>query len=371
MTYFEIMIKSLEFYVKESLGNKYYEFWDICNTQYIPEWKQQARLGIMYLLLLEMKDFANIDYNLLKNIERKLTTYDIDLCKTVNKANLITKEEILENPYYLDSLCLIHDCEINNDLKDQIMIELANAYYDSLNKNTYKNIQKEVLETPLNNIIYTVVTTIPELFLTYKGCKYLSGEYKIEDESLRKKCYEYITTKIKDYKNGSNDNCFLDEYDSLYYSIKLIYVVLNLIKNKRFDSLNKLINFDDFLILNIEVNSENDYQSMIEILYDTRKVLELNLKDNAFISSKNDIYLSFFLENYDLNELFSNEEISLILSDFFDIRDEEPIKQIVDNIKNINKILKSTNSVAKKRKQLRKLKKSIFQNKSGPKLIKK
>lgn len=371
MTYFQIMIKTLEFFVKETLDNEYYEFWHLYHTEYIPEWKQQAKLGIMYLLLLQMKNTSNINNNLFKKIEEKLTTYEISLCKTFEKAIETTTEEVIDDPDSSDLLCLINTDDIDSDLRTEIEHELSEIYFDAYRKNISENVQTEILETPLNIIIYAVVTTIAELFFTYKGDKYLSDEYKIEDEKLRQKCYEYVTTKIQDYKFGSNDECFLDEYDSLYYSTKLIYVVLELIKNKQYDKLERLINIDNCLIWEVQINSENNYQTMIEILYDTRNVLELDLQDNAFLPTENDIYLDFFLNNPALNNLFSDVDMALILINFFDNQEPESINQIIDNLEDITRILKSSNTLTHKGKQLKKLKKSIARSQTELRLVKK
>lgn len=44
----------------------------------------------------------------------------------------------------------------------------------------------------MQNMIYDIVTVLPELFFTEAGYKYIDPKYRIQNEDLRGKCYDYV-----------------------------------------------------------------------------------------------------------------------------------------------------------------------------------
>ena len=127
MTYLQLMIKTLEFYIKEPFDEEYYEYWNI-RQDLIPIWIQQTKKKILYLLLIEMKSLNKVDSRLIKALEKDLTTNEVSLSKTIEYAINATDIELSESPFIFDSICQICSEEIDENLKIKIAKELAEEY---------------------------------------------------------------------------------------------------------------------------------------------------------------------------------------------------------------------------------------------------
>ena len=397
MTYIQLMIKVLEVFTKELPSDNYNELWRRCGETR-EEFVKGLKLDLMYLLLTKINTKTPVNPNLLKVIERQLTSYDVSFYNTLKYAEQMTNKALIEDPVTFDIISQIQSEDIADELKEDLANVISEEYYNALKENFNDNIQQILVAKPTDNVFYDIITLLPELFFTQVGYNYLPDEYKIEDDELREKCYEYVVDSIysyrciriddygrekfripkvetqrdeedeMDYEDFDLDDAsedFDEEYDEedyeddfedaddygieewvidtqftgysgLYYSTKLISIVLNFIKNKQYDKLKKFIVIDEYIKRESKrVQGEGDYYTLVEILYDTRGISELDLNNEIFTSCKNDNYLEFFLSDPKLSVTLTDELIGRLILYYFDPTDENSINDIKNNLDNL------------------------------------
>lgn len=394
MTYIQLMIKVLEIFTKEIPSNNYNELWR-ANNETREEFVKGLKLDLMYLLLTKINTKTPVNPNLLKVIERQLTSYDVSYSNTLKFVNEMVSKELIEEPETFDIISQIQSEDITNELKEELSDVITNEYINAFKENFADNIQSVIVAKPIDNIFYDVITLLPELFFTQTGYKYIPEEYRIDDEKLREECYEYVVDSIHSYRNyriddygrekfgipkdelaNEEDNldyedfdmnddledyyeAYDDEFDEqdeaddygveewvidtqftgysgLYHSIKLISIVLNFIQNKQYDKLKKFIAIDEYIKRESErVQGSQDYYTLVEILYNTRNINELDLSKDIFIPCKNDEYLEFFLSDPKLSETLTDKLIGRLILYYFDSTDEFSISQIKKNLENL------------------------------------
>lgn len=395
MTYIQLMIKVLEIFTKEMPSSDYNELWRV-NNETREEFVKGLKLDLMYLLLTKINTKTSVNQNLLTILEKQLTSYDVSYSNTLKYVNEMAIKELIEEPETFDIISQIQSEDIADELKEELADVIFNEYINAFKDNFADNIQNVIVAKPIDNIFYDVITLLPELFFTQTGYKYIPEEYRIEDEKLREECYEYVVDSIHSYRNYRIDDygrekfglpndeiideedddldyehfdmdddledCFeqydeeFDEpeesddygieewvidtqftgYSGLYHSIKLISIVLNFIKNKQYDKLKKFIAIDEYIKRESErVQGSQDYYTLVEILYNTRSISELNLSKDIFMPCKNDEYLEFFLSDTKLSEILTDRLIGRLILYYFDATDELSISQIKKNLDNL------------------------------------
>lgn len=384
------MIKVLQVFTNESPSDDYNGLWRTYNETR-EEFTKGLKLDLMYLFLTKINTKTSVNSNMLKILERELTSYDISFSNTIKYVNENICNELLEDPTTFDIISQIQSEDIADEKKEELAADIADKYFNAFEDNFANNAQSIIIAKPIDNIFYDVITLLPELFFTPTGYKYIPEEYRIYDEKLREECYEYVVDSIHSYRNyriddygrekfgilkdesidEKNDNldyedfddddiledCFeefdeLDEsdnyeieewvidtqftgYSGLYHSIKIISIVLNFIKNKQYDKLKKFIAIDEYIKRESErVQGSQDYYTLVEILYNTRSISEFDLNKDIFISCKNDKYLEFFLSDK-LSEILTDRLIGRLILYYFDSTDELSISQIKKNLDNL------------------------------------
>lgn len=114
MTYFQIMNKALEFYIKEPLDKELFEYWGIFieNEEDILDIKEAARKEQTYLLLSQLKKHCLLStpyIHLFSYLESVLATTYIDKSKTIEKALEVVRMQLEENLFYMDAKCVLED----------------------------------------------------------------------------------------------------------------------------------------------------------------------------------------------------------------------------------------------------------------------
>lgn len=401
MTYLQLMLKCLEFFKsqKEKFDSYgFYYYWLANEEEDIDSYyKSKAKKALMYLLLLETKNSGNVNIPLLNILERELSYFDVSLCKTIETAEQNTISSISEDPYMFDQMCLLELGELTEEEQKEIINEL----FSEFKKQIPNNWETQQYESAIHTVMEMVSQIIPELFFTKSGYKYIDKEYQIEDEELRKKCYEYLKDNIRyynseriykvdenvysnlyenedeeelddlddefeydeeldDYEDDEDlddDNLFLDEdeirgqidiygedidnYDILHYSVTLLIVMLRFIKNKQYDKLEILIELDETMTNFYDGHNFNYDKTVIEALYQP-KTMGQDFHKEITIPAKSDIYLDFFLSNNEFTQQYNTQQLSLIIAHCFDLFDSEPLKTMFKNIDMINNVFSTT-----------------------------
>lgn len=385
MTYLQLMTKCLSFFKNEKDAfdsyNFYYYWLGNDEIDIDSYYKSKSRKAIMYLILLETKNYGNPNNFLLKLLEKDLSFYDISVCKTLEKVEE-TVTSIIEDPFMLDQLCLLEQDELSIREQNEIIKELINEFQRKMPDKC----ENQQYESAIHGVMEMVSQIIPELFFTEKGYKYIDNEYQIDDIQLREKCYEYVKENIKYYNSEriykidenvysklyevkdelenfddefeDEENMFFDEdkmrgqvdiygedidnYDILYYSTTLLVVILRFIKNKQYDKLERLIEIDESM-----TNFHDGYgfyydKTFIESLYQPKTMVPDYHKEIS-THPKSDFYLEFFLSNNKFTQQYNIQQLSLIIAHCFDLFDSEPINKMVKNIDRINNILATNN----------------------------
>lgn len=410
MTYLQFMTKCLNFFKDDNNKFDSYDFYyhwlrneddDVENY-----YKDQAKKAIMYLFLLETKKTCDKDTKFLKFLEKELAYSDISICKTIEKAKEKTEERMYEDPYLCDRLLLLELDELTIEETTNIFREYVSGVHDEV----LKGFEVAELESAIHTVMEIVSQIIPELFFTEKGYKYIDKEYQIDDEELREKCYEYLKANIgyyndeRIYKVDENlydsdsyrlsdddeiddeeendydqDDCFdeeddeedyicdvefldddelrsevdiycddVDNYDILFYSTTLLFVVLRLVRNKEYTKLNKLIELDESMTNSYNSCSICHDKTVIEAFYQP-KSMGRDYRKEISIHPKGDYYLDFFLSDNELTRQYGVEELASIICYCFDYYADDPIGKITNSIDKINSVLGITSQNAEKK----------------------
>lgn len=406
MTYLQFMIKCLNFFKDDNNKFDSYDFyyhWLGNDDEDIEDYyKGKAKKAILYLFLLESKKTCDTDTKFLEFLEQKLAYFDISICKTMERAEEKTEEKMYEDPYLCDRLLLLELDELNDEETSEIFLE----YISGMHEEVLKGFEVAELESAIHTVMEMVSQIIPELFFTEKGYKYIDKEYQIDDEELREKCYKYLKTNIgyyndeRIYKVDENlydsdsyrlsdddeiddeeendcdqDDCFdeeddyicdvefldddelrcevdiycddIDNYDILFNSTTLLFVILRFIRNKEYAKLNKLIELDEIM-----TNSYNSYsirhdKTVIEAFYQP-KSMGRDYRKEISIDPRGDYYLDFFLSDNEITKLYDVEQLSSIICYCFDFYNDDPIGKIRNNLDKINSVLNVTSENTEK-----------------------
>lgn len=352
MTYLEIMKKALDYYINEPYNKKFNQFWQ--NEYYLeskenkPKIKQEYKDLQAYLIfktLYSKKLLTKEQINKLKKLEIKLTTFNPALRDLHYLSQMQINASV--DPYYYDSLCLLKTEELSDEKRQELE--------DYINGNiTWDKDSIGIIQTPIEQIITETCVILGDLFFSEQSYKYIPKEYYIENAKLRQECYELLNDNICDY--ASPPNVCLDDYKSLYFSVKALNVILDLAKAGKEDWLSKLERIDTSYTRNSNLRVSNP---MISIIFNSKKVNALNLQTNAFENTLNNLYLNFFLGDNSYINKFSDSQISLLL--FYYFKDNNSPNIIADIIANQDKLFQILNTTEKdyiKGEHLRKLIKS-------------
>lgn len=333
MTYFQIINKALQYYINEPLEKETFISWGILlEEEEILPLRETAKKEQMYLFLNELKKHTSLLplYNrLYYQLKRDLESVCIDKEKTIKKAHKHIKKELEKDSFYMDAKCVLED----NDIKDnysKTALEKLKKYTIQKEEQKIKeyiatgSTEKKIIFTAMENMIYDVVTILPELFFTKKGYSYLPSHYQIEDDNIRNYCYEYVKYNIS---NFCWENQCLHKEQALIYTMKLIQLVTTLANQKEITFLNNLIEIDEIL----EEKSET-FTSLLSIIYKIKEEISLEENIDEDISSYNT--LLFLLNTNSLHEKLSKEEIANILLNNFNNQEnnEEQIKTFFDKL---------------------------------------
>lgn len=359
MTYLELIKTTLDFLSKEDLEKSYYEYWGLNGSaKAIAERKNRAKSAILYLVMEELITRGmTINNEIYEALKKSLTTYSFDFEKTVQNAQDMAEEEIINDPETLELISQMDDEYTEEEEKDEISQKIYNQFLIKTIEFSRSNRIYEEISKPINKIIFHTVTTIPELFFTTNGQKYLPSEYKNLNNII--KCHHLLNEKIAFYEMGDN-NCELDSYDSLYYTTKALSVIFSIIEKNNYKAFRKLDEIDDYLH-NIQTTDKqqslicwepDNIKDSIEIIYNTRDINELDLKSKALkIEPDNhDKFMDFILNDQELSQTFSNQEIALILLAYYNPYEENPVLDLKKNMSSIKRILeKDINQFQKER----------------------
>ncbi len=336
MTYFQVINKVLQYYIKEPLDKEVFQDWGILidDDHDLLDFKKTAQKEQIYLFLSEFMKYSSLNYNyfhLYNYLNENLATLYIDKEETIQKALEITRKELNNDLFYMDAKLILEDEESRTNYSQESLKQLQEyketkelkGAIDYISQGNYKT---QVLFSPMENMIYDVITLLPELFFTENGYKYISSSYKIEDENAREKCYEYV-------KNSTINFCFdkdcLHDYRSIYYAMRLTNLVIGLVKSNKLDALENLIEIDDYLW-----DIKEDFTSVVNIFYNIDFESKMNLEDKVFDDINNDEGLMFLLDDKQIHEDLSNEQIAVTLSYYFTNEYVDP-KQMKNKFLNI------------------------------------
>lgn len=349
MTYLELMKRTLDFLSKEDLEKSYYEYWGLNGSdKAIAERKNLAKSAILYLMMEEFiaNDIA-VEPNIYNAIKKSLTTYQFNIEKTITNASNIAEHIILDDPETLEVISRIEDEFTEEEEKDKLEQELYNKFLDATAEISYKNRQYDEVSKPINKIIFNAVTIMPELFFTTNGRKYLPKEHQ-NYKDFEIKCHHFLKGKIACYEMGDN-NCSLNSYDSLYYTVKTLSIIFSIIEKNNYGAFRKLDEIDDYLDNIQKINKEqaliwwkpDNIKNSIEIIYDTRNIKEFDLKTEALKKEPNnhDKFMDFILNDEELSQTFSNKEIALILLDYYNPNMKNPVQDLKQNMASIKRVL--------------------------------
>lgn len=334
MTYLEIMKKALDYYVKEPYTKEFNKFWQ--NEYYLEKGVNKLKIKreyrdlqnyLIFKVLYSKNILTQEQIAKLKKLEMKLTVFNPAIAELHYVSQIFVN--LCEDPYYYDALCLLKTEELSEEKRKELE--------DYINGNiTWDKDSLGIIETPFEQIITETCKIIADLFFSKQSYRYIPEEYYIENDALRQKCYELLNANIYDY--ASPASVLLDDYKSLYFSIKALNVILDLAKAGKTEWLSKLERIDTSYVRNSNVRASNP---MLSILFNTKKVNALNLQNPALENTLDNMALNFFLGDNSCINKFSDSQISLLL--FYYVKDNKSPNIIADIISNQDKLLQIVN----------------------------
>lgn len=382
MTYLELMEKTLKFIKKEEFDPSYYDFWYCGDPKQIKKnQKHLAGLGLMYLTMKELQSNGMmINDAILSKIEEELTIYEANVTNTIISATTAASEEFASDADSLEVLSKIDSEDTSEEEKEELIAKLYESFVEKTAEKVAQNIQIDVAEYPINHLIRNTVIALPELLFTQTGQEYLPKGYNVGGQGLNIKCNRLLRNQLAIHKM-EEENCYLNGYNSLYYSIKAASTILNLARKGNYSGLRKLDAIDDSISIVESDRMERsmyrarnlDIKSTLEIVYQSKDKSEFDLKDQALLpeglyQDKTDEFMDFILSDPTINEIFSTRDIALILLNYYDPKEEKPKSSLQESMPSIKRILESTSSLYQKRRQLSHL---AEKKSTGPQFVKK
>lgn len=358
MNYFQILNKALEYYINEPLEKEIFEDWGIPveNEKDILDIKATAQKEQMYLFLRQLKKHFRLSdnySNLYKYLSENLSSFFIDKTKTKEKALRVARKELKEDLFYADAKCVLDDEDSRanysksalkqlQDYVEKKELEGAKEYIANGNR------EKTIEFTAIENIIYDIVTILPELLFTKKGYRYIPKKYQIEDNELREDCYEYVKYNIGSF---CWENKYMHDFKAIVYTMRLTNIVLLLVQHKKYKELDNLMEIDEYL-----KEKGDAFTSLVNIIYPVKNKRNIKLEENPFKNLEYYDALFFLLSDKQVQETFSNEQIAItLLYHLTDINNEGDIKSIFSN-------LTTSDVTIQQNKEMKKVKDSIHNN---------
>lgn len=354
MTYFQIMNKALEFYIKEPLDKELFEYWGIFieNEEDILDIKEAARKEQTYLWLSQLKKYGLLStpyMHLFIYLESVLATTYIDKSKTIENALEVVRMQLEEDLFYMDAKCVLEDKDSYENYSKEALQKLKD-YKEKKEKEGIKeylaqgHCERKVKFSAMQNIIYDIVTVLPELFFTEAGSKYIDEKYRIQNEDLRDQCYDYVIDNMSAFI--WENNCIHD-YRAISYTLTLTNVVLDLVKENKLEELKNLMEIDEYL----EEHADT-YTSVVNRFFNVLETSKFKFSDKAFSDTMDNEDLLFVLGDSRIHNCLSNEQIAAVLLYPFKNKnfDQNEIKNEFLNIISNNKSFDEKEKVKKRNK---------------------
>lgn len=168
-------------------------------------------------------------------------------------------------------------------------------------------------------------------------------EYEVEDEADEEEYNgeEFDIELLDDDELRSEVDVWsddIDNFDILFYSVTLLFVVLKLVKNKEYDKLDKLIELDEKMTNCFWLYGSYHEKTVVEAFYEP-KSMGRDYKKEISVNPKGDYYLDFFLSDNEFTRQYDLEQLALIACFCFDYYADDPIGKINNNLDRINGIL--------------------------------
>lgn len=345
MTYMQLITKTLKFIKETGLSII------IMEDEDIPILKSNASYSLMYLTIYNLLKNDNLPKEQRDNLQGLFNYLDyilsdegIDLGATIVKHMATSYEEVLSEPFNKDQLLTLLSSEdtTKEELDDFLTAigEEAKTYNPGDCTVYYKAMY------PIENILWDVRDALPYLFFSKEGYKYIDKEYQIEDDDLRSNLFYLLDKSITYFEDTIESHIYhedLDEenQDVLYMSIdedkrlnatiSLVYYILELIKNKDFKKIEKLLALSDKISsVACWLNSSGD----IGMCCNQEKITDFN---KPISESNNNNFLKFLLdENSPINKLSIHDIAFLIIIYGKDNKIDKLVNEDWDSL--INKI---------------------------------
>lgn len=385
MTYLELIETTLKFIKDNDLDPSYYDLWYDGDPKLINhQQKKEVVLGLMYLAMIELQSNGmKVNGVMLSKIEDQLTVYETDVIGTIIKATTTASDKVWSDLDTLEMLDSI-DNEEDTEEREKLLGKIYKNVAKTVMENMAQNVQRTVAEYPINNLIRNTVTALPELLFTQTGQKYLPKGFIVGGQGMNAKCNSILRHMLVIHQMKEENN-YLNGYNSLYYSVKAASIISDLARKGNYTGLKRLTAIDDFIDIiesdRIERSmyqaEDTDIKSALELIYQTKnkgffylteQVLLSDSQDQDKDKDKEDEFLDFILSDPTIKETFSIGDISLILLDYYDSKEENPKASLQENMPSIKRILGSTSNLYQKRRQLSHL---AEKKSAGPKLVKK
>lgn len=351
MNYFQILNKALDYYINEPLEKEVFVEWGIIldEDEELLLFKETAQKEKIYLFLKELRKHTFLipaNEYLYKELNNELASVYIDKEKTIEKAYKYAKKELEDDLFYMDAKCILEDEESRTNYSKTALEKLQEYKNQEETKKVKEyismgNIEKKIAFTPIENMIYDVITILPELFFTKNGYAYLPFHYQIEEDYVRKYCYEYVKYNIS---NFCWENQCMHDKKAIVYAMKLIHLVTTLANAKRYEELENLMKIDEAL-----EREDGPFVSLLSIIYKIDNTFPLDQEVDYDINSYDT--LLFLLNDEKLHKKISNEEIATILLTKFNNEDNE--EQIKTYFSGLIKEEKSTIKASKEKMKIK------------------
>lgn len=199
-----------------------------------------------------------------------------------------------------------------------------------------------VVETAFDNMIDIIVPTLPYLFFTKAGYKYIPPKFHITDEKLKEECFEYYKDLLYSF--------YL--YHSEYGKERLLLIIMIKVLEYMF----LLISQNDYLKLKrfIEIDNSNLYEAnecLINCLLSFPKDIEIDLETSAFENVTIPEYVSLFIGDSTIFSKFTPYQASNIIIGYFrQVKNKEKaMKNLISKMPQIEEIFASQENERQKR----------------------
>ncbi len=346
MTYYEILKSGYEFLMHEEIEGEFVEE-IFCRSSIKDEVLQKEfKMLYMYLELYMLKKrglLSKAHQKLLLYLEKELAVEEFSACKKFEKASQKTQKDMQENLDGIEEYLSHVIDDLDTETKEMLQDNIVDDYISRLTRNLKDiELETEVVESAFDNMLETIILSLPYLFFTKEGYKYIPSEFHIIDEKLREECFNYYHDLI--YSFYSYHIEYGKEKVFWLIMIKILELILLFISQKDYSKLKRFIEIDSSMFY-----EKND--CLINCLMSFPKDIEIDLETKAFEATTIPEFLNLFISDNTMFSEFTPYQISIIVIGYFrQVRNKnKAMNLLLARISQIKEIFASQENESQKR----------------------